>query len=255
MRITPLRNINYTKRPSFKSLSCSYKTQDNKEMGLYTWMFRNDVDWQKLVQFEIENFKDKESVNIIQFGASDGSEGYTKILSHLEFSNTAENKKFFPIQAFDINPRVLAGAQTGWINLKAKDIVAMMENKINVNKYFPGSIQFFQAAKYNDTRISQDTQLFKVPEEVIKNIHFNYGDMFKVLPAIKDNANTILMARNSLGYYPKSVIEDFVHRASKVLKAGSLFIVGLMEEDINIEQPLNVYGFRKIMRNVYKKIY
>lgn len=83
----------YNKRPSFRSMSCDYKL-NGQEMGLYTWMFRDDVNWRKLALLESVNFSNKDKVNIIQFAPSDGSEGYTQILSLLLHS-PEDAEKFY----------------------------------------------------------------------------------------------------------------------------------------------------------------
>ncbi len=49
-------------------------------MANITCTFRIDLDWADFAKLEIENFKHKDKVNIIQFASSDGSEAYTQII-------------------------------------------------------------------------------------------------------------------------------------------------------------------------------
>ncbi len=238
----------YNKRPSFRSMSCDYKL-NGQEMGLYTWMFRDDVNWRKLALLESVNFSNKDKVNIIQFAPSDGSEGYTQILSLLLHS-PEDAEKFLPIQAYDINPDIVNSANKGYLNLNIGDIERLAKNGVNVEKCFPGSLQYYIENKNSEKLIFKT---FKVAEELTKKIKFNQGDMFKILPQIKDDSNTVIFARNSIGYYDEKTREAFISKASKVLKAGSLFIIGLLEEEWGLEYVMRRYGFKKVIRNVFRK--
>lgn len=242
MKILPIRNYN---KPAFRSISCEYKL-NGKEMGLYTCMFRQDLDWQRLARFELENFKDKDKVNIIQFAPSDGSEGYTKILSLMQ-ANPLEAEKFFPIQAFDINENIVKCANSGYINLSKKDLERMDDIRI------PGIKYFTMFSIYNDYLPSVDKSLYKVGDELTRRIQFNTGDMFEILPKIKDDSNTIILCRNSLDYYESDEIIKFIKQASKVLKEGSLLITGALEQIDFIKLSMRQHGFTEIMKNVYRR--
>ncbi len=74
----------YKSCPAFGTNARIYKTQTGIEMGTLTYPFRDDVDWKKLTEYEINHFKNHDRVNIIQFASSDGSEAYSKIISFLE---------------------------------------------------------------------------------------------------------------------------------------------------------------------------
>ena len=138
MKIMPAYSYNtICKKPvSFGSTDSYYTTETGKEIGNNTWLFRDDINWYNLAELEISHFQHKDKVNIIQFAASDGSEGYTQIMSLLENSKRKDVSKFFPIQSFDINEFIINKAQSGKISLGEKDIQHLLNNSINISKYF-----------------------------------------------------------------------------------------------------------------------
>ena len=93
---------------SFGSTNRRYIAKDGEEYGCNSWLFRDDMDWDRLAKYQISHFKDKEKVNTIMFAASDGSEAYTDIISlHESPQKNKGIKKFFPIQAYDIDEEIL----------------------------------------------------------------------------------------------------------------------------------------------------
>ncbi|MBD5402181.1 hypothetical protein HDR58_05210 [bacterium] len=251
--------------PSFGSTDRFYVREDGKEIGNNTWLFREDLPWHELAEFEIGHFKDKEKVNIIQFASSDGSEGYTKIISLLENPKRKNVDKFFPIQAYDIDNYIVHKAQGGEIALSERDFYRLANNSISLSKYFSRIATSYDDYLYDVYRrdILSEKQAvtlpgnFNVSDNLRDKIVFQLGDMFEILPKIKDNSNTILMCRNILGYFADNdaKIEEFVQTAGKVLKRGSLFTIGKIDTTFtNIESLLNKNNFLKMMNNVFLKI-
>ncbi len=138
------------------------------------------MDWQAFIKYQIEHFKDKENVNIIQFGASDGSEAYTYIMSLLESTSPEETEKFFPIKAYDIKDTMVKIANNGYINIFADDETRMNNNNIRWRKYFDRpEVEPYQYI---------NTTLYKVRNKLINRVNFNQGNMFELLPRINDNS-------------------------------------------------------------------
>lgn len=251
MRISPISNTYNYKKPTFRSMAHEYRLSNKMEMGLFTWMFREDVNWRKLAILEEVNFAKKDKVNIIQFAPSDGSEGYTQILSLLRYSPKYA-EKFFPIKAYDINQAVVDGANLGYINLNVGDVERMiLDNRINADKYFPGSFDYYIENKENKRAMPKT---FKVSDALTKRIQFNQGDMFEILPKIQDDSNTIILVRNSIGYYEWQTRYSFFAQAADVLKKGSLFIVGNLEDTLGIKEIMCKLSFEECLRNVYRKV-
>lgn len=231
--------------PQFKSHSGFYRTEDGKEMGTYTWFFRKDLPWKEFTEYETENFKAKNKVNIVQFGASDGTEAFTQIISLLERNGIENSEKFFPIMAYDINRSMVKLANDGYININPTDKYLLGRNAYNWRAYF----QSPQQKPYIGM------QTYSVEPVLKERVKFQIGDMFKILPALQDNSNTVILCRNCLGYFPEETITDFINTAGNVLKSGSLFAIGMLEEDEGyIEKLLQNNRFEKIMRNVFRKL-
>lgn len=246
MRINYISQLQPTNTTQFKSSSTCYKLPGNKEMGTFTWFFRKDINWKDFIKYQIEHFKDKKKVNIIQFGASDGSEAYTYIMSLLEYPNYKNTEKFYPIKSYDISEKMVNNATQGFINITPEDEEAMNKMNIRPKKYFerPETHPYSYAPN----------QLFVAKPVLQKKVNFNQGDMFKLLPQIKDESNTILLCRNCLGYFPEK-FDNFIEQASKILKKGSLFVIGNLERgEQAFENSLKKYSFQEIMTNVFVKL-
>ena len=266
MKIMPEHSYNTScrKSVSFGSTDRYYKTEAGKEIGNNTWLFREDISWHNLAQLEISHFQHKDKVNIIQFAASDGSEGYTQIMSLLENAKRKEVNKFFPIQAFDINEFIINRAKSGKICLGEKDIQHLRTNSINIPTYFERmpftfnlSDRELETLRNHPYKIIGTRNEFKVSDILTSRISFKQGDMFEILPKIKDDSNTIILCRNILGYFfeEPNIINNFVETISKVLKKGSLFVIGKLDTELlKIEKLLKDNSFIKISKTVFLKV-
>ena len=249
------------RQPAFGSTCRYYVTPNGKEIGNNTWILREDLEWKRLTEFEIGHFKDKEKVNIIQFASSDGSEGYTKIMSLLNNRHHKDVEKFFPIMAYDIDDHIICKANSKHLSLSDKDIERMKANNIDFRKYFTRRDIYsdptnphYRYLKSNPDILLGPLESFKVSEDLTSKIKFQIGDMFELLPKIKDEGNTILMCRNILGYFKNPEIESFVQEAGKVLKPGSLLEIGFLEQSTPIKKYLGNNSFLKVMKNVFLKV-
>lgn len=245
---------------SFGSTDRFYKV-GKKEIGNNSWVFREDIDWRDLAEFEISHFRNKDKVNIIQFASSDGSEGYTQIISLLENKKKANVDKFFKIMAYDIDNFIVQKALSGDLSISEKDISRFQSNSINYKKYFlrkreaNGLTPEGRALQSNPNAILGSYESFKVDDVLKDKICFQQGNMFEILPKIKDDSNTIVLCRNILAYCEENIVKSFIDTANQVLKPGSLFIIGKHDTDFTkIEQILPKSSFLKIMRNVYLRV-
>ena len=240
---------------SFGTTSRLYKTKSGDDMGCNSWLFRNDIDWNKLAKYEIDHFKDKDKVNIVMFAASDGSEAYTKIIS-LHENCTGRSRdavaKFFPIKAYDTDSEILKAAKSGHINSFMHDRIELDLHCKNYEDYFSESKNGLIIPNDKDCHTSQPLFAKKILTE---NVEFSYGDMFEKVYEIKDDSNTIVMCRNILGYFWIQEIEKFLQAVSKALKPESLFVIGNHDFVLyNIKEYVERYCFREVMKNVFKKI-
>ena len=243
--------------PAFTSNVRMFKTKDGLNMANVTCTFRKNLNWEDFAKFEIENFKNKDKVNIIQFASSDGSEAYTQIMSLLEKGGNKSTKKFFPIIAYDIDDTIVNIARTGLLNLGDEDKLKIEKNCNKFHKYFSkfNTNLNFSFNIYNPLNISPslDYSTYKVAPTLTNKVCFNIGDIFQIAPKIKDDSNTIILCRNMLSYFPKEKILNVVKAFSQNLKTGSLIATGILEKN-TVNYFLREYGFEEIMQNVFRKI-
>ena len=222
-------------------------------MSTITCPFRTDLAWLDFADFELENFKDKNKVNIIQFAASDGSEAYTQIMSLLERSNYISTKKFFPIKAYDFDENIVKAAQSGLINLHAVDECDVAENCKNFSRYFFETPQKLHIPGNFCDSIDKCYKTYKVAPALTNKVIFNKGDIFKILPGIEDNSNTVILCRNMLAYFPKQKILDTIKIMNQRLKSGSLVVTGELDTN-NVDNYIKQHGFEEIMKHVFRRI-
>lgn len=243
--------------PSFKSNIRFCTTQDGRDMANITCTFRIDLDWADFAKLEIENFKHKDKVNIIQFASSDGSEAYTQIISLLEHGNEKALKKFFPIMAYDTDRPVIEMAKSKLINLNESDIDKIKSNCKDFHKYFSKNQTDINPSNYIyapfNTCLTNDYTIYKANPILTNKVCFNRGDIFQIAPKIKDDSNTIILCRNVLSYFPENKILQVVQAFSQNLKTGSLIATGTLEKRSAIYYLLD-YGFEQVMPNVFRKI-
>lgn len=244
---------------SFGSTNRRYIAKDGEEYGCNSWLFRGDMDWDRLAKYQISHFKDKEKVNTIMFAASDGSEAYTDIISlHESPQKNKGIKKFFPIQAYDIDEEILKAANSGYINTNLNDRVMIQMNTFDYNKYFDFSKTDKKLNIPNDYRVPCDARTLeatKAKEILTKNVKFNFGDMFKKILEINDNSNTMLFCRNILGYFEDNKIEEFIKLAQQKLKTESLFAIGNHDSVLfNIKECMEEHGFKEVFKNLFKRV-
>lgn len=238
-------------KTSFKSNLRFYLTPDGKEIGTMSWPFREDIDWCKLADFEVKHFKNTPKVNILQFGASDGSEAYTKIISLKNNSYKNSVNKFFPIEAYDIDKEVLNAAKSGLINIRFKDIMRMAKSGINYRNYFVRSENKLEIP--NDLNFDK-SYTFSVINDVKNCVKFTRENLFNILPFWEDKSNTVLMCRNISEYLNLPDLNCLVELLSSRLKKGSLLIVGMLEKTGIFHEKIKQLPFKEIMNNVLLRI-
>ena len=249
MKINPVTNS-----MNFQSTSRRYTDSNGNPFGCFTMFFRDDIDWKKLSEFELEHFKKKDKVNVVMFASSDGSEAYSKIISLLENpieQKKPQAKKFFPIHAFDVDDEIVKTAKSGYIRATNYDLGEIISRTNEYTDYFQKSEEKLNIV--NDT--TQANLVLKAKAALTDRVKFNKGDMFKEIRKIKDNSNTILMCRNILGYFLNDKIEEFIKLASEFLKKDSLFVIGDYDKNfMDIGSVFKNYGFKEVLKNVFKKI-
>lgn len=236
----------YPQLQTFQSNTGYYKAENGNTVETYTKMFRTDLDWERFTDYMVKHFRDKEDVQFIQFGSSDGSEAYTQIITLLE--NYKDVDKFFPIKAFDINKEICDVAKSRIVNVNNIDKKKFEERRINLEKYF---------TKTNDNLQIQNDKLnnpesYKVKNILANKVIFKNEDMMNILNQHEDNSNTVIMCRNILLYFSDREVDRFANLAGCNLQKGSLVVIGDYDNP-RADEALQIRGFTKVMHNVYRK--
>lgn len=266
MKISAINNsILYKINPIFKSTTSFYKTTTGQEIGSNSWMFREDINWQDSAEFEFEHFKDRDSVRVVQFASSDGSEAYTKIISLLK-QNEKEAQKFLPIEAYDINPAVVNAANSGFINFINNDFIRAQKANIDLKDFFTEVTTTLNIKNDNMFHFFDiSTTTYKVSEKLKNNVKFYHKDMFKVLEESQDGELPLVLCRNLFSYLDDIDAKKAINLLGKKMLDGGLLYLGERDFDKhNIRQWLNENCFipakydkngkTKTLKNVFIKV-
>lgn len=237
-------------QPQFCSNTRYYVSKDKIAMATYTRLFRADLDWKGIADYLIKHFREKKNVQLLQFGASDGSEAYSLIISLLKKGREAD--KFFPINAYDIDKEIFEASRSGLLNLNVNDISKLEKADC---KYFEKSSQKLDIK--GDTLTDRCLQInpsdtYKVSKMLTEKVNFHNGDMFDILQNHEDKSNTVLFCRNTIFLLPEPQIDRFTTLAENKLKNESMIVTG--ECDSKVNRILERKGFVRLFENVYKKV-
>lgn len=237
---------------AFGSTARRYVTENGDEFGTNSWLFRDDLDWTRLVKYENKHFKNADRVNVIILASSDGSESYSKVISLAENLSEDDAEKFYPVKGYDIDKEMVRASGSGLLNTSMHDRMMLQIYSDDYEKYFR---ETNEKLVIKDDVQFQNQKTLKATNYLKSKVRFNRADMYDVLHSLDDNSNTVLMCRNVLGYFENDKVEKFVKIVSNKLKSESLFIIG--DHDIKntfIDRFLKENGFEKVIKNVYKRV-
>ncbi|GEM_PF-939449 len=192
--------------------------------GTQSSMFRTDLDWMKFAQYLGTHFKDTKKVNVVCQACSDGSEPYTLALALIHSLGTESAKKFFPINARDIDITNISNfAERGLINLTKDDIERLKINGIDFYKYFSNSTE---QIRLNNDALNNEVQTYKINQNLRQFV--NFKNQYLESDAIKlvDNSNTIFLCRNVLPYIGSYDARKVIYNLGKNMKHGSILSLG-----------------------------
>lgn len=241
---------------SFGTSSRAYKNnretlvQDNLVLS-NTWLFRDDVDWNRLAKYMEKTFQNKGRVHLYSVAASDGSEAFTLAMTLDKLFKKKTLKKFLPIKASDRDEVIVNASQSGLINLRAKDIIRIVEKDIEPKKYFTVSKK--RLSIDDDARVP-GMHTYKISNFLKDAVVFEKAELLDRLKSIEDNSNTVVFCRNVTPYLSPSEVLDVALVASKKLKKGSIFVIGKYDSNTDIADYLKNLGFQCVMRNVFQKV-
>jgi chemotaxis methyl-accepting protein methylase len=244
MQVSFMPQNNFT----FGSNSSYYCAENGNSVGTYTKLFRPDLDWEWFTEFLVKNFREKDNVNFIQFGSSDGSEAYTQIITLLDRFYDKDVKKFFPIEAYDINEDIYNSAKSGIINIYDYEKKSFENRNINFNRYF----QPTEETCLIQGEIPEGSHSYKASKDLTSRVSFHCADMVDILRNLKDDSNTVILCRNLLYYLSDRDVDFFTTMLACRLKKGSVFVTGGIDRP-NVDEMLQAKGFIRMMPNVYRQ--
>lgn len=250
----------------FKSCNRKYTTALNteKKSVVYTttYPFREIEELDVFVSHIINDFKDKNKVNIYSLACSDGTELYTTAILILKsLFDKKEEQKYFPLIGFDKDNEVINAAKSGRINLEKEQIIS------NQDYYYYNLFWSYFENKQeklfieNDMNNNSDMYSFEPVRELRGKIFCMQQDMLNAIDMINDNSNTALICRNVFPYLSKTYQSSLYHKIKEKLHAGSMILTADFDNQTNFvnflengvkssEKPL----FQKISKHIYKRI-
>lgn len=200
-----------------------------------TYFFRNDLDWENLIKFICEKYKNVPKVNFINHACSNGLEPLSFLMGLMIFA-PSEVKKFTPIIAKDINPENIFMAKKGECGASSDDF-------IRIHKLTNGRYRDFLNLKRDD---NTDGLFTLSPKEVlIDKIIFEQGDIFKDIDNIPKD-NTFLSCRNLWMYLPFEKQNILAQKLSQRLGENSTILIGYLDSiNGSADRLLTKYGFKR----------
>ena len=235
MQISPI----ISNRPNNISLKANSRwIYDKNGKELYkttTYFFRDDLDWECLIKYICNKYKNVSKVNFINHACSNGLEPLSFLMGLMIFS--PENvKKFTPIIAKDINEENIIMAKNGDCGASSDDFLRI--HKFTGSRYH----DFFNIKRNNNT-----DRLFTLsPKDTLKDkIIFEQGDIFKDIDNIPKD-NTFLSCRNLWMYLPFEKQNILAQKLSQRLGENSTILIGYLDSITgSADRLLTKYGFKR----------
>ena len=142
LSISPVRNYN----PSFGLFLYTIKDKDGNAVNRCdTAIFRNDLDFDEVVNFIDKKYESVNQPKILDYACSDGEEIYS-VLSLMDSMLGKKAQKFYPVTAKDINSDALHLAKRGVFYLTYDEYQAASHYlKNDFDKYFTLCSKFILA--------------------------------------------------------------------------------------------------------------
>ena len=236
-------NYNYNNNyPTFKSVNRLVSTKQGRVYQTFTQFFRSDLNWENTIEFLETKYKNCPNVNIFNLACSEGAEPIS--LSIILNEKLKDDAKKFNIIASDIDEKNIQIAQNGTFDITNKELYRI--NKKTNNKFD----KYFMPVTSSTGEISK---LILKPE--LKNrIEYKISD---ILTEIKNapKSNSVFLIRNVWPYLNEDEKCETLRELAKLDKS-SCVIIGEIDHAININQALELYGFKKTpIMHLFEKEY
>ncbi len=211
----------------------------------YTTFFRDDVkDWNATAKTLSNAFRDTDKVNVYNFACSDGSEPYSLAISLIETLGEEEAKKFFPINALDIDSIILNKAKKGELFCSNKEIK-------KINKYTSSKMDKYFEKVFD---LGESDTIVRVLPILKDNVKFEKANFTEKIKQI-DTPNNLILCRNFWRYLPHNKTAGALV-ALRHLGDNARFMFGDFDSADSCDSTLPYHfamaGITYDMANVYK---
>lgn len=158
--------------------------------------FRDDLKWDVLGDTLIDKYAKFDKANLSCYACSEGAEPFSIAMILIEKMGKDAAKKFFPILASDIDPKILENPKAGIIKLSQNDIE-------NIKKFMGDSyskyIEFDNIFKF-DPELSEIVCSGKIKPILKDTVVFKQADIREEIPNIEKKDNSVMLCRNFWPY-------------------------------------------------------
>lgn len=228
-------------QPTFTHHSTINST-DDYEYYTTTMLFRDDLDWDGLMNLMRYKYKNTDKVNMICHACSDGEETYSLALK-IKQTFGKDSNKFLPIIAKDIDHDNIIRAKRGNYKVSGTEIERLEQHAgINLNKYFDILDNYMIYDKYA-----------KPKDSLKQDICFKQGDILDDIKNIPKE-NTVLFCRNFIPYLPPKSQENLITQLGERLAPSSLLVLGEFDMRYDTPKLLSQNGFEQTdIKYVFQK--
>ncbi len=198
-----------------------------------TRFFRNDLSWGYLGQKLDDLFPNDEPVNVFNFACSDGSEPHSLAICLIEQLGEDGAKRFFPINASDVDSEIIPSEKNNQIIAEAEDIERIKKvTNGNIKKYFSVKRKGEKMTTAPNGAIGfEKEEYILTPKKILKdNVKFSCENFYDGLDNLKSK-NNLVLCRNFWGYLEEDEILNCAKKLYKKLDDSSIVIIGDFDLD------------------------
>jgi chemotaxis methyl-accepting protein methylase len=229
----------------------------------YSKLFRDDLDWNGLVEQVAQIFPKQTKVPVFSMGCSDGSEAYSlalKLVAH--FGLPEASARFFPIDAFDKMPGIIRHAKEHAILLTQPDIKMLRETLKPMGYRFEALFESADPKTFPPEPASDTAKRFNTPSKyyMIKGflrdaVTFREADMLQE-PKRQGaqrlfQSPALVLLRNAWPYLDKADQYQLAQDCFRNLPSGSVLVCG--EYDLKegwANEALKAAGFQPLNKTL-----
>ena len=184
-----------------------------------TYFFRDDLEWGSFARYLNLHFKNTDKVNIYNAACSDGTEPFTLVMTLLTTLGKEKSEKFLPIDAFDLNPKLIKNAESGEIPLLPNVYGIIDFFNLKLKTWFKDK-QFLKYIRQKHGGLG-----VKMNEDVRNLVNFKIGNVNNRVHNI-NGENSVFLCRNMWMYLTEAERIKLAQNLGQNLKKGSLVVIG-----------------------------